>query len=108
MITKMSRGEAEALLRAQRVARLGCVAEGEPYVVPINYVFDGECVLSHSLPGRKINAMRASPRVCLQVDAVRDQLHWGSVIAYGTFEEVTEASARAEALNLLLSLFPRL
>ena len=108
MITKMSRGEAEALLRSQRVARLGCVAEGEPYVVPINYVFDGECVLSHSLPGRKINAMRASPRVCLQVDEVRDQLHWGSVLAYGTFEEVTDAAARAEALNLLLSLFPRL
>lgn len=108
MIERMSKEESHALLGSQRLARLGCVAEGEPYVVPINYVFDDGCALSHSLPGRKINAMRESPRVCLQVDEVADQLHWKSVLAFGTFEEVSSPDERARALNLLLSLFPRL
>ena len=108
MIKKMSRDESDALLRSQRLARLGCVSDGYPYVVPINYVYDGESVLSHSLPGRKIEAMRAAPRVCLQVDEVRDQFNWKSVLVFGTFEELTGSDERSRALNLLLSLFPRL
>jgi len=42
MIRTMSEEEARALLRAGRLARLGCVADGYPYVVPVNYVFNGE------------------------------------------------------------------
>lgn len=108
MITRMSEEEARSLLGAGSLARLGCVADGYPYVVPINYVFDGKSVISHSLPGRKIDAMRASPRVCLQVDEVRDQTRWKSVLVFGTFEELTNASARERAMGLLLSLFPQL
>jgi uncharacterized protein len=108
MITRMSEEEARALLRASRLARLGCIAEGYPYVVPVNYVFNGEFVFSHSLPGRKIDAMRAFPRVCLQVDEVRDQTRWKSALAFGTFEELNDEGERERAMNLLLSLFPQL
>ena len=108
MITRLSRDESLALLRGARMGRLGCVAEGYPYVVPVNFVFDGESAVSHSLPGRKIEAMRENPRVCLQVDDIEDQLNWRSVIAYGTYEEITNNSERASAMNLLLSLFPKL
>ncbi|HEX6184523.1 MAG TPA: pyridoxamine 5'-phosphate oxidase family protein [Pyrinomonadaceae bacterium] len=108
MITRMSEEEVRTLLRAGRIGRLGCVADGYPYVVPINYVFDGESVVSHSLPGRKIDAMRSFPRVCLQVDEVRDQMSWKSVLVFGTFEELRNAGERERALGLLLSLFPQL
>ena len=108
MITRMSEEEARALLRAGQLARLGCVAEGYPYVVPVNYVFNGEYVFSHSLPGRKIDAMRTFPRVCLQVDEVQDQTRWKSALAFGTFEELNDKAERERALNLLLSLFPQL
>lgn len=108
MITRMSEEEARALLRAGRLARLGCVAEGYPYVVPINYACNGEFVFSHSLPGLKVDAMRAFPRVCLQVDEVRGQTRWKSALAFGTFEEVNDEGERERALNLLLSLFPQL
>ena len=108
MITRLSEVESRALLRGSRLARLGCVAEGYPYVVPVNYVFDGESFLVHSLPGRKIEAMRADPRVCLQVDEIGDHLNWKSVLAYGTYEEITNAAARERAMICLLSLFPEL
>jgi nitroimidazol reductase NimA-like FMN-containing flavoprotein (pyridoxamine 5'-phosphate oxidase superfamily) len=108
MITRMSEEEARSLLRAGRIGRLGCVADGYPYVVPINYVFDGESVISHSLPGLKIDAMRAFPRVCLQVDELRDQTRWQSVLAFGAFEEIEKRDDRERAMNLLLSLFPHL
>jgi nitroimidazol reductase NimA-like FMN-containing flavoprotein (pyridoxamine 5'-phosphate oxidase superfamily) len=108
VITTLSVEEARALLRSARLARLGCIAGDEPYVVPVNYVFDDQCAISHSLPGRKITAMRERPRVCLQVDEVKDQFNWKSVLAYGTFEEIVNTDERARALSLLLSLFPRL
>jgi nitroimidazol reductase NimA-like FMN-containing flavoprotein (pyridoxamine 5'-phosphate oxidase superfamily) len=108
MITRMSEEAARSLLRAGRTGRLGCVADNYPYVVPINYAFDGESVISHSLPGRKIDAMRASPRVCLQVDEVHDQMRWQSVLVFGTFEELTSGGEKERALGLLLALFPHL
>lgn len=108
MISNLDRDESLALLRGYQMGRLGCVADGEPYIVPINYTFDGASAISHSLPGRKIEAMRARPRVCLQVDDIRDQFNWRSVIAYGTYEEITDVTERARAMNLLLSLFPEL
>lgn len=108
MINRMSRTETHALLRESKLARLGCIAEGEPYVVPVNYVLDGESVLLHMLPGRKLAAVREHPRVCLQVDCIRDQFHWQSVIAYGTFEEITNGTERERALGQLLALFPQL
>lgn len=108
MIKRMSEEESRALLRAGRLGRLGCVAEGYPYVVPVNYVFNGEFVFSHSLPGLKIDAMRAFPRVCLQVDEASDQTRWKSALAFGIFEELKDEGERERALHLLISLFPQL
>jgi hypothetical protein len=76
-------------------------------VVPVNYASDGESIFIHSLPGRKIEALRANPRACLQVDEVNNAYHWRSAIAYGTFEELTD-NERDRAARLLLSRFPNL
>jgi nitroimidazol reductase NimA-like FMN-containing flavoprotein (pyridoxamine 5'-phosphate oxidase superfamily) len=108
MITRLSQEEARALLTASRVGRLGCVYEGGPYVVPINYVLDGENIYTHSLPGRKLEALRANPRACLQVDEVIDAYHWRSAIAFGAYEEVTDPTERDRAVRALQAGFPKL
>jgi nitroimidazol reductase NimA-like FMN-containing flavoprotein (pyridoxamine 5'-phosphate oxidase superfamily) len=100
--------EARALLSACRIGRLGCIDDGEPYVVPINYVVEDGSIYSHSLPGRKIDAMRAHPRACLQVDQHTDDLHWRSAIAYGDFEEIRLSDDRRSILVKLLARFPLL
>lgn len=100
--------EARALLRACKIGRLGCVDNGEPYVVPINYLVDEGSIYSHSLPGRKIDAMKAHPRACLQVDQVDDDFHWRSAIAFGNFEEIRIPSDRRSILRKLLVRFPLL
>jgi nitroimidazol reductase NimA-like FMN-containing flavoprotein (pyridoxamine 5'-phosphate oxidase superfamily) len=108
MIRDLGQDKSRELLRRGTIARLACVADNEPYVVPVNYIFDGESVLVHSLPGRKIVAMRANPRVCLQVDEIEDDLGWKSVLAFGNYEEITNAEERGRAMNRLLSRFPKL
>ena len=100
--------EALELLSAVRIGRLGCIDNGEPYVVPINYVFEDGLIYSHSLPGRKIDALRAHPRACLQVDEIEDDFNWRSVLAYGDFEEIRSPTDRRTVLNKLLSRFPQL
>ncbi len=100
--------EARALLSACRIGRLGCIDDGEPYVVPINYVVENGSIYGHSLPGKKIDAMRAHPRACLQVDQLADDFHWRSAIAYGDFEEISISSDRRLILGKLLARFPLL
>jgi nitroimidazol reductase NimA-like FMN-containing flavoprotein (pyridoxamine 5'-phosphate oxidase superfamily) len=102
--------DAEALevIKAGKVGRLGCIDNDEPYVVPINYLFDEGSIYSHSLPGKKIEAMRAHPRTCLQVDHIDDDFHWRSAIAFGKFEEIDRPKDRREILGKLLSRFPKL
>ena len=108
MIKPLGREEARNLIAESRIGRLGVVSDGGPYVVPVNYVFDGEYLYVHSLPGRKLEALRANPRACLQVDKVIDPYHWSSAIAFGVFEELTDPNERDHALKLLLARFPRL
>ena len=100
--------EAVSLLSSAQLGRLGCVFNGEPYVVPVNYFFEDGSIYSHSLPGRKIDALRAHPRACLQVDSIQDDFHWRSVIAYGDFEEISSPGERKAILSKLLARFPLL
>jgi uncharacterized protein len=107
-IGKLRDTESLAILREGTLGRLGCIAESGPYVVPVNYLFDGEDIYIHSLPGRKINALRADPRACLQVDQIKDSYHWRSVIAYGTYEEISDEETREVILGKLFSRLPNM
>lgn len=102
--------EAEALevIKVGKIGRLGCIDNNEPYVVPINYLVYENAIYSHSLPGKKIDAMRAHPRACLQVDHIDDDFHWRSAIAFGTFEQIDGPKDRREIIGKLLSRFPKL
>ena len=100
--------EAIELIKAGKIGRLGCVDQEGPYVVPINYMLDDGEIYSHALPGKKINAMRTEPRVCLQVDQIQDDLHWSSAIAFGRFEEIRSPQCRHAAIGRLLSGFPKM
>jgi nitroimidazol reductase NimA-like FMN-containing flavoprotein (pyridoxamine 5'-phosphate oxidase superfamily) len=108
MIKLLSNEEARALLGECRIGRLGCVDGGGPYVVPVNYVFHDDSIYVHSLPGRKIKALRENPRACLQVDEIRDIYQWRSAIAFGRYEEVTDEGERNWAVRRFLSSFPNL
>jgi hypothetical protein len=108
MISTLSEKEAKDLLAHCRLGRLGCISNSEPYVVPVNYVFDGETIFIHSLYGKKISAMRENPKVCFQVDSIETDFQWRSVIVFGSYHEITNETDRAKAMNLLLKHFPSL
>jgi len=108
MMTMLNNVEARKVFQSARVARLGCIVNGEPYVVPISCHLEDDCLYSHSLPGLKISGLRENPRACVQVDEIESDLHWRSAIAFGKYEEITKSNEREEVLGSLLRKFPML
>ncbi len=107
-IQELSREEIDAFLGAQRIARLGCHADGLTYVVPVIYAYDGESIYSVTTEGQKVAMMRDEPRVCVEVDEydADGRGSWRSVIAYGGYEELEGEGVEA-ALALLRGRFAR-
>jgi nitroimidazol reductase NimA-like FMN-containing flavoprotein (pyridoxamine 5'-phosphate oxidase superfamily) len=101
MIGTLSPEEIEATLRRNRVGRLACSVNDRPYVVPINYAYDGTFVYAYSTAGRKIAVMREQPLVCFEVDEFDECSSWRSVVAEGRYEELTDGLTRDAALRLL-------
>lgn len=108
MMKMLNNDEARRLFQAARVARLGCIVNGEPYVVPVNCHLEGDSLYTHSLPGLKITGLRENPSACVQVDEIESDLHWSSAIAFGKYEEVNKPNERADILTKLLRKFPML
>jgi hypothetical protein len=107
-IAELSRAEIDAFLRGQRVARLGCHVDGLTYVVPVIYVYDGECFYSVTTEGQKVAMMRENPSVCVEVDEydTDGRGSWRSVIAQGGYEELGGDDVET-ALSLLRQHFAR-
>jgi nitroimidazol reductase NimA-like FMN-containing flavoprotein (pyridoxamine 5'-phosphate oxidase superfamily) len=108
MFIRISEAESRSLLSTLQVGRLGCVVDGGPYVVPINFYFEDDCVYAHSLQGLKISALRQNPRACIQADVVSGGTQWRSVLAYGNYEEIIKPGERHQILSNLLLKFPLL
>jgi nitroimidazol reductase NimA-like FMN-containing flavoprotein (pyridoxamine 5'-phosphate oxidase superfamily) len=102
IISEINVQECRALLIASRVGRLASVRDGQPYVVPISFVYEDGHAYSFSLVGHMVLAMRGHPQVCLEVDEIQNPRNWWSVVAFGRYEELSEASHwRDHAWSLL-------
>lgn len=101
MLGELTDAEMESLLNTQYTARLGCCAEGQIYVVPISYAYDGTSLISHTGKGLKLHMMRLHPEVCVEIDTVKNLANWQSVIAWGRFQELQGSDATAAAQALL-------
>jgi len=89
-VRELNPDEIVEFLRAQRIARLGCHAGGETYVVPVIYAYDDGAIVTVTQEGRKVTMLRENPRVCVEVDEydTDGRGSWRSVIAYGGAEEL--------------------
>ncbi len=101
MLGILNANQIDHVLRSEVIGRIGSIMEGRVYIVPISYVYDGDCIYGHSAGGMKLSMMRAHPQICFEVEHVEDLANWQSVIAWGTFEELQgEESARGLQLFL--------
>jgi hypothetical protein len=90
LIRTLSALECTRLLTANRVGRLACAKDGQPYVVPLYYAHADNHLYAFSMPGKKIDWMRANPLVCVQVDEHGQGRGWRSVVVDGRYEELPD------------------
>ncbi len=103
---ELSRPEIDEFLREQRIARLGCHAEGVTYVVPLIYAYEDGAVVAVTTEGRKTAMLRENPRVCVEIDEYDKDGRgsWRSVIAHGTCSRTVGRRDRARARPLARAL----
>lgn len=101
---RLSREEALELLENQPVAHLGVVREGRPYVTPMSFVFDGEVILFRTMAGEKLEGIKSTPSVCIEVSSYDEESgDWASAIVSGEASEVVDDEVRAKTTSLLFN-----
>ena len=105
------------ILDTARVLHLGLAVDSEPYVVPMNYGYtleDGRLVLYlHSaVRGKKLDMIRANPRVSFSIDCDREPfegqvacqygLAYSSVMGRGNARILEDAEEKMQAMSILM------
>lgn len=106
MMGDLDARDIDEVLRSESLGRIGCIANGWPYIVPVYYVYDGEFAYAHSQDGLKLRAMRENPLVCLEVEQMRSMTSWRTVIARGRFEQLWKDDEE-HAMKLLMARLAR-
>ena len=106
MLGKLNKREIIDLLERQVIGRLGCYADDETYVVPVNYVYRNDAIYAHTGSGKKLDMMRKNPKVCFQVDEISDTFRWKSVIVWGIFQELTGEERQQAMQGIIQRIMP--
>jgi uncharacterized protein len=107
-VEDMSPADMHALLRRENFGHLGCSRDSRPYVVPMNYAYDGKELYFFTTEGMKTQFIEANPQVCLQVEEVTDGSHWRSVMVIGRAERLTNTEDTQRAMQLIVERNPAL
>ena len=89
-IDQLTDSECREILSCASLARLGCSLDNQPYVIPVGIAYEQDFLYVFATLGQKIKWMRSNPKVCIQVDELRGQSDWVSVIANGEYQELPE------------------
>jgi len=101
------------VLRRAEVLHLGMTGADGPYVVPVNFGYDGSAIWIHcAQAGHKLDLLATDPRVCF--DACVDvrivpgtQCSWGarfrSVVGFGTATLVEDPAEKARGLGAIIA-----
>jgi nitroimidazol reductase NimA-like FMN-containing flavoprotein (pyridoxamine 5'-phosphate oxidase superfamily) len=108
-----SRVAVTEILERARICHIGLCENGIPYVVPMNYGYEGNCLYLHSAPeGRKIDIIRHNnlAAFCVYIDdvAVRGgsackwTMKYRSVMGEGKIRLIEDPDQKREALQIIM------
>ena len=107
------RDQLDAIIKRNRVCRLGVCDDGKPYVVPMCYGYDGASLYMHGSPkGKKMDILQKNKHVCFEFDEIgatqqaEQACAWGidykSIIGLGTAEFLDDIEEKRKALNCIM------
>lgn len=111
----MDHGAITELLNKAQAGRIAIVSpDGTPYVVPVNFAFEGDRIYFHcAMEGLKLDYIRANPKAGFEADELIEVYstpekpcscgsYYRSVIARGRAAIVTDREKKLHALWLLV------
>ena len=101
------------IVRRCKVCRIALCENGQPYIVPLNFGYDGEHLYFHSAnDGKKIEIIKQNNRVGFEFDILHEIItaetpcEWGtkyeSVVGSGIVEFIESQQEKAKALECIL------
>ncbi len=104
----------DGMIARCRVCRIGLCDQGQPYVLPLNFGYDGKYLYFHSAnEGRKMKIIQHNNRVGFEFDMLHtivtaeNPCEWGaryeSVVGEGIAEIIESQQEKARALECILS-----
>jgi nitroimidazol reductase NimA-like FMN-containing flavoprotein (pyridoxamine 5'-phosphate oxidase superfamily) len=101
------------ILGRATICRVAMADDHEPYLIPMNCGWNGHRLILHSaLEGRKLDILRANPRVCVEIEedvrlitgptGEECTAAYVTVIGTGTAIFVTNPLAKADGLNTIV------
>ncbi len=104
----------DRIIHESLICHLACCLEGQPYVIPISFGYDGKTVYFHTArAGKKNEIFLENPRVCLafetDIKLISDQenacgwtFDFQSVIATGEIKEISDLDLKNVGLNQIM------
>jgi len=98
----MTRKESERFLKQALVGRLGTSWRNQPYVVPLNFVYDrGKVYLHCSKQGKKLAYLIRNPKVGFEADQLIRIKRSRNPCAFSTYYRSVIASGEARVIKAL-------
>jgi nitroimidazol reductase NimA-like FMN-containing flavoprotein (pyridoxamine 5'-phosphate oxidase superfamily) len=106
--------EIEAIIQEAAVCRLGLAVDNTPYVVPVNFGYEDNCLYIHCANvGRKLDMIKQNNTVCFEMDidteikeGGQSACNWSttfrSVIGYGKAFFVEESGQKKKSLDIIM------
>ena len=106
--------EIAELIRKCQVCRIGMSRNDKPYIVPVSFGFDGDCIYFHTAikSGLKLEYLAANTEVCFEfehnVEVVTDDkacdwsFEFQSIIGFGQVEELLSDEDKATGLQQIM------
>ncbi len=91
------------VIRDERVAHLAQIDDGEPYVTPLSYVIHEGEFHFRTAAGKRVEALRRDPLVCVEISRDKPEGGWESVVFWGTARFIDDPSTEAAIVSALLT-----
>ena len=105
--------EIEDILKRTEVGRLGTCVDNQPYVVPVNFVYNEKKIYFHCAnTGKKMDNISKNPVVCFEVDESEIisaenpcsySYKYKSIIANGTIKLLDDPNEKLKVFRLLIN-----
>lgn len=109
LIHDMTRDKCLELLEDTHIGRIACAQDNQPYITPFSFVYHDDFIYGFGTVGKRIDWMRANPRVCVEIEKIVNHREWQTVVVSGHYEELPDTSEFYQlriAAHDLLSRFP--